>query len=318
VLARTEVPYRTPRAGSPLRLAFVGQATFFAACAMEERSARAHTTFVDFREGWDAQQMRAAVDTFAPHAVVVFRPEIVPAGAFDGLRAATLGFLTEPIPRTEGKRAHPDLRRRRADLSRADAGSFDRVVAFDPLIVPTADPFFGGGVWRSLPIPVHDRFYAPVRRGAGRPLFVGRSTEHRERFLRQPKHELDVVHVAFGLGADELEELMRRHDVAINIHNEPYPSFENRVCLHLAAGHLVVSETLSPTHGLEPGIDYVEFSEPDELLGVLRTVVRQPDAFHRIRVRGRRKAEDYRASRVWPRLVGDLFADLAAFGTERR
>ena len=58
---------------------------------------------------------------------------------------------------------------------------------------------------------------------------------------------------------------MRDHDVAINVHNEPYPSFENRVCLHLAAGHLVLSEPLSPTHGLEPGIDYVEFHRPQQL-----------------------------------------------------
>jgi len=29
------------------------------------------------------------------------------------------------------------------------------------------------------------------------------------------------------------------------------------------------------------------------------------------------KAEHFRASRVWPRLVEDLRADVAAFGTER-
>ena len=38
---------------------------------------------------------------------------------------------------------------------------------------------------------------------------------------------------------------MGEHDVGINLHNEPYPSFENRVCLHLAAGHLVVSASRS-------------------------------------------------------------------------
>jgi hypothetical protein len=250
--------------------------------------------------------------------VVVFRPEIVPAGLFDGLRAAVIGFLTEPIPRAAGGKAHPDLRRRRADLRAADPGNFDRIVAFDPLIVPTADAFLP--VWRALPIPVDDRMFAPVRapRGPARLGFVGRSTPHRERFLAHPKHELDVLHVAFGLHGPELDEFMRGLDVAINLHNEPYPSFENRVCLHLAAGHLVVSETLSPTHGLEPGIDYLEISEPDELLSALRTVRRHPEAYHRVRVRGRRKAELYRASHVWPRVVADCFADVAAFGTGRR
>ncbi len=307
-----------PRAGDPLRLAFVGQQTFFEACALDERSRRVITTFVEFRQGADADAMRGALDAFAPHAVVVFRPEIVPAGTFDGLRATTLGFLTEPIPRTTGRRAHPDLRRRRADLEAADPGNFDRIVAFDPLIVDTADPVLP--VWRALPIPVADRLYSPVRRSNGAPRlgFVGRSTPHREAFLAGPKHELDLLHVAFGLHGSELDAFMARLDVAVNLHNEPYPSFENRVCLHLAAGHLVVSETLSPTHGLEPGIDYVEIAEPDELLSVLRTATRQSDAYQRIRVRGRRKAEQYRASRVWPRLVADCFADVAAGGTSRR
>ena len=225
-----------PRAGDPLRLAFVGQQTFFEACALDERSRRVITTFVEFRQGADADAMRGALDAFAPHAVVVFRPEIVPAGTFDGLRATTLGFLTEPIPRTTGRRAHPDLRRRRADLEAADPGNFDRIVAFDPLIVDTADPVLP--VWRALPIPVADRLYSPVRRSNGTPRlgFVGRSTPHREAFLAGPKHELDLLHVAFGLHGSELDAFMARLDVAVNLHNEPYPSFENRVCLHLAAG----------------------------------------------------------------------------------
>jgi hypothetical protein len=29
------------------------------------------------------------------------------------------------------------------------------------------------------------------------------------------------------------------------------------------------------------------------------------------------KAEQFRASSVYPRLIGDLYADLAAFGTDR-
>jgi hypothetical protein len=317
VFSRAELPYRAPALGAPLRLAFVGQSTFFEACAMHERSARVVTRFVDFRHGADAEAMLADVHAFQPHAVVVFRPEIIPRGAFADLRAATLGFLTEPIPRTGGRRAHPDLRRRRADLRHLDAANFDRVVSFDPLIAATADEFMP--VWRSLPIPVADRIYADVRRIQGPPrmLFVGRSTPHRESFLARTKAECDVLHIAFGVAAGELEEVMREHHVAINLHNEPYPSFENRVCLHLAAGHLVISETLSPTHGLEPGIDHLEVAEPDDLLRIARNLARFPDAYHRVRVRGRRKAEDFRASTVWPRLVGDLLRDVVAFGTER-
>jgi len=114
-----------------------------------------------------------------------------------------------------------------------------------------------------------------------------------------------------------LKVLLDAHAIGVNLHNEPYPSFENRVCLHLAAGQLVVSEKLSPTHGLEPDIDYLEIADPDQLLSVLRAATRFPPAFERVRIRGRRKAEAFRASRVYPRLVDDLLLDLRAFGTER-
>jgi hypothetical protein len=174
-------------------------------------------------------------------------------------------------------------------------------------------------VWRSLPIPVADRIFRPVRRVQGTPrmLFVGRSTIHRERFLMDVKHRFDCLHVAFGVQAEELERLLERHHITFNIHNEPYPSFENRVLLHLAAGHLVISEPLSPTHGLEPGFDYLEIVHPEDLLALATEARAFPDAFHRVRVRGRQKAELARASRVWPALVRDLVADLEAFGSHR-
>ncbi len=136
-------------------------------------------------------------------------------------------------------------------MAKLDRANVDRLVSFDPLIVPTVDEVMD--VWRSLPILVADRLYRPVQRVNGTPrmLFVGRSTVHRERYLIDVKHRFDCLHVAFGIQVEELEELLDAHQITFNIHNEPYPSFENRVLLHLAAGHLVISEPLSPTHGLE-------------------------------------------------------------------
>ncbi|MDP9345868.1 MAG: hypothetical protein M3P44_09110, partial [Actinomycetota bacterium] len=203
------------------------------------------------------------------------------------------------------------------ELDEVDATNFDRVMSFDPYIARTADRVLP--VWRSLPLPVADRFYRPVREGPVRsqPLFVGRSTPHRERLLVDAKHDFEIMHVAFGAGAAQLERLMAGHDVAINVHNNPYPSFENRVCLHLAAGHLVLSEPLSPLHGLEPGIDFVEFDLPVQLGELLRALRETPMVWRSVRVRGRRKAEQYRASRVYPRIFRDLFLDVRAFGSPR-
>ncbi len=304
-----------------MRVAFVGQSTFFRACALEPGAAAGiEPAFVEFRKDADPGRLRDALERLAPDATVVFRPEVVPAGLLDGLPGLTLGMLTEPLPRDRAGVRDQDLERRLWELGQVDPTGFDRVVTFDPFIARTADAVLP--VWRSVPLPVSDRFYVDPRRigrvTGGQPLFVGRSTPHREAMLKEVKHRHDVLHLAFGVDADMLEDVMGEHEIAINIHNQPYLSFENRVCLHLAAGHLVLSEPLSPLHGLEPGIDLVEFSTPGQLEHALSSLQRTPGMWHGVRVRGRRKAEQFRASRVWPRLLGDLLADVAAFGSPRR
>ena len=292
----------------PLRLAFVGQSTFFAACVPTLDDSGVVTSFLEFREGADWPPVRRRLDALDPDAIVVFRPETLPRGALAGRSAPVLGFLTEPVPRSLDDKPHPDLAKRARDLEKLDPGNVDRLVSFDPMIVPVAERVFP--VWRSLAIPVADRLYADALEPADQPrlLFVGRSTPHREEFLAPVKREFDLLHVAFGAGVDELERLMRRHDTTMNLHNEPYPSFENRVCLHLAAGHLVVSEPLSPTHGLTPGEDYVEIRTPDELVATLRAVAAEPERFAAIRRSGREKAEAYRASVVFPELAREMVA----------
>jgi hypothetical protein len=299
------------------RVAFVGQSTFFRACVPPEHGDRLETTFIEFREGRDPSPMRSALDRYDPDAVVVFRPEILPPGILTDVAAPILGFLTEPVPRTVSGRPHPDLAKRGRDLERLDPRNIDRLVSFDPLIAPVAERVFP--IWRSLAIPVADRLFrspgtlaVPLRL-----VFVGRSTPHRETFLRPVKAAYDLLHVAFGAGVDELEVLLADHDVTLNLHNEPYPSFENRVCLHLAAGHLVISETLSPRHGLEPGVDYLEITTPPELLSTLRTIESEPERFEAIRRSGRAKAEQFRASTVFAELV-ELLLDEPNVSAARR
>ncbi len=131
------------------------------------------------------------------------------------------------------------------------------------------------------------------------------------------KHHHDLLHLAFGVGATELEQALAEHDVGINVHNEDYPSFENRVCLHLAAGHLVLSEWLSPAHGLEPGLDYIEITAPGSLCHAARDARRFPGCGtgSACGVGARRSSSAPR--RVWPRLLHDAIADVGAFGRAR-
>src|SRR3954451_22697294 len=115
----------TARSGAPLRLAFVGQRTFFEACALND----ARSAFFEFRKGGDCERLLADLVAFRPHVVVVFRPEVIPAGAFRDLRTLRLGWLTEPIPRGTTS-AHPDQRRRLWELEQVDPANFDRIVSF--------------------------------------------------------------------------------------------------------------------------------------------------------------------------------------------
>ncbi len=305
---------RALRIGEPTRVAFVGRQDHFGRCALAAPAGGLVPRSFDCGAGQRTGELVAAIEAWGADVVVFFAPALIEPQAVADLRARTVAFLTETLPR-KGDDEDPRLDARRSELARIDRRSFDRVIAFDPL-AEEADP---GAVWRSAPLPVDDRLYAPVRPSGDPPraLFLGRSTERRERVLIAGKHAYDLLHYAHGLHGDTLARVFARVDVGINVHAEPYRSFSHRALMHLAAGHLLVSEPLSPTHGLEPGIDFVEVRGTDELMTILHQLQRRPDTFDRIRRRGRDKAEAYRASRVWPRLIGDLLADLAAFGSPR-
>jgi hypothetical protein len=289
----------------PVRLAFVGQRVFFELCSLEHPAAGIEPTFIDFRHDADPRPLRTQLEALDPDVIWVWRPEIVPPGLLHGLRAQRVGYLTEPLPRPGDSEPHTDLTQRLEYLKAADPANYDRIVSFDPLIVPTVERHLP--VWRSLPIPVADRIYAGTNGGA-QAVFVGRSTAHRESFLGPAKHDFDVIHIAHGFTGERLIALLRESAIVINLHNEPYPTFENRVPTALAAGALVVSEPLSPDHGLRSGADYVEVATPWDLWRVLSEARRAPEAFAATRASGRREAERFRASTVFRRVVADLLA----------
>ena len=306
---------RRPADGAPWRVAFVGQETYFRLCSLGRPAGNLVPTFIDYRVGMDAGRMLEAVQAFGAHVVIVFRPETVPPGLFAGLDALTLGWNTEPLPRESG--SHPELEFRLSELAGTDASNFDRLMTFDPLSATAAARYVE--VWRSMPLPVDDVVFAAPRPLGSPPrvVFFGYSTEHRERWLIDSKHRFDIVHAAHGLQGARLMNELRRADVAINLHAKEFPSFENRVATHLACGHLLLSEPLSPTHGLEPGIDYIEVTAPKILEWTIEGLQHQAGVLTSVQLRGRMKAEQFRASRVYPRLVEDLVADVRAFGRGR-
>ena len=299
--------------GRTLRLAFVGQGVYFRQCALEQAAGGLEPAFLDYRAGVGAAPLLEHLTQLDPDVVIVFRPEIIPAGLFARLRAVTIGYLTEPLPRVARER-HEDLEQRMWWLEQVDASNFDRIVSFDPLIADTASTVIP--VSRSLPLPVADSFFMDVHARAVPPrlLFIGRSTAHREEMLAPLKAHHAIVHIGHGLFGEPLRRLLRTIDVQVNLHNNPYPSFENRVCLALAAGHLVISEPLSPANDLRAGEDFLEIDTPEDLLTLADRLREEPHSFLDVQRAGRRQAERFRASRVYPELVRDVLADVTASG----
>lgn len=294
----------------PVRVAFVGRASRHAVAAVHDRTAALRPVFLDTGELRGPGELRRALGSVAPGVVVVLEPDAAVVQAVDGLRAVTLGVLTQAFPQPSEWHAGEGTA-----YDWLDPGAFDRLVACDPLLGDALAERLP--VWRSRPLPVDDRLYAPVPAAARRPpraVFIGASTPERERTLVDSKHRFDLVHYAHGLHGERLRDVLRTVDVGVNAHADGAGRFAHRALVHLAAGQLLLSQPLDPLHGLEPEIDFVEFSRSDELVTLLGQLARRPDMYERVRLRGRAKAEEHRASRVWARVVDDLLADVAAFG----
>jgi hypothetical protein len=212
-------------------------------------------------------------------------------------------------------RAGADAERVLATLAHVAA---DVAVVLAPEVLPegTLDGFSGSvvmvdasnGLWRGRPLPIDDRLYAELRPMGRTPraLFLGASTARRESILIHAKHAFDVVHYAHGLSGSALIDVLASTDVGIALNPGPEPGFPPAALLHLAAGHLLVSELPTPSCGLEAGADFLAIDSFEVLLEHLGALRERPDAFDAVRARGRRFAETHRASRVWPELVAEL------------
>lgn len=285
----------TRAAETSLRVAFLGSRAWLEGCAA---AAPAHGLQTALFEATDAQALTAA-EAFRPHATVIFDPAGLAPELLQGALGTTLGVLVDGLPEGAGAEA---------------AGRLDRLVSFDPAL--TGRRVGASEVWRAIPPPVSDALYGEVRplHRTPRAMTLGRSTKHREALLLPAKHSQDLLQVIHGVSGPPLVELLREYDVAVYASAEPGGRFGPQVGMHLAAGQLLLSEPLTPAHGLERNIDYLHYETAGALVWAIERMERFPEMYQRIRVRGRLKAEQYRASRLFARLTHDLLADVAAFG----
>lgn len=302
----------------PTRLVFVGREVEHACWTLTQPARGVVPAFVDHR-GADVLDR---VAEHRPDVVVVFAPDRLPARLARELDAITVACVADPVRLEHGDPQDPwapgddlgyavEVSGGLGHLDRFDPAEYDRVLAADPLLARAAPHL---DVWRSPPLPVDDALYLPPRPPTPEPhaLTLGESSPRAESMLVEGKHYHDLSHYAFGLAGERLRDVLARTNVGVVVHRTNVPTFESTAALHLAAGHLLVTEPLVPPRGLEPWLDHLIVEAPDQVRRVLYQLTLRPRAFEQVRLRGRLRAEELRASRVWPRLVHDLMADVAA------
>jgi hypothetical protein len=294
-------PSFSRRAGEePLRVAYVGPRVWLEGSAPPTGSAGSNCAL--FPLSADGTADRVALREFGADLTVVFDPVSIPSEALaetlDASPGRTLGIITDDLPEqeVEGMR------------------ELDRLLSFRPSLSGVTRA--GAVVWRAIPPPVSDALYGPVRplHGAPRAMSIGRFTTRREQMLLPAKHHHDLLQVIHGLSGPGLRELLETHDVGVHAAGVTGAGFPPQAGIHLAAGQLLMSEPFEPGHGLEIDIDYLQFDSGEALVWMLDRLARFPEMHQRVRVRGRMKAEQYRASRLFARIAHDLLADVAAFG----
>jgi len=268
----------------PIPIALVGRPNVLATCALEAPAGGVEAVRVSVSGDSGADEAASAIAGGGFEAVVAFEPEALPGGLVADWDVPTIGWTT------------------------LDASSGFRGV--DRVIVTGAAPP-GSGVWRSLAFPVADSGFGPARpRGAPpRGLWLCGDTARRREYLShfEPSVEVAVVE-------GDLSEGLAATDIGVNLHDRPGRALHHEAARSLAAGQLLVSEPLDPARGLEPGIDFIEAPELGDVHLAIEAAGADLGAFQRIRLRGRLKAERFRASAVYPKLVGDLLEDLRVFG----
>ncbi len=282
-----------------LRVLFVGERRWLDDCAPPAEAAGIAPTRLELPARGDLAAASTAAQAHRADLTVVFDPARVPAKLLEQLRGPTLGVHV----------------RGELDLELAGvAASLDRLVSFFPSL--TGERVGSATFWRAIPPPISDSVFAPARRPqtAMHAMTLGSASEHRERLLLAAKHEHDLLEIVHGLSGEPLIELLREYDIGVHVSSEPGGAFAVQIGMHLAAGQLLLCEAPTPAHGLERNIDYLHFDSPTALVWVLDRLRRFPEMYYRIRVRGRMKAEQYRASRLFARIAHDAIADLRAFG----
>ncbi len=290
-------------------IAFLGQKGYFHASSFTGQNSQISGKFFDVgRDGTQSDEevskiLKKLID-YQPDYLVYFRPDLYPSftrKVSEVYAGPRIGFLTEPV--THKKFSSPDniRERKRHLLSTLKSCEVDFWYCYTNEL---ADFVSAKVTVQSVrPLPVNDKLFvgASNRLDFSQPTFVhlGRLNEYRMSYLNSIKENCNPIIIENGVPISDLEKFVKSSIVGINLHVGPINNFENRVLLHMARNHLVMSQVLRPDFGLLPGCEYIYFETQDELAVAVNDCQENPELAKWVASRGHMFAQKFRASKQW-------------------
>lgn len=88
-----------------------------------------------------------------------------------------------------------------------------------------------------------------------------------------------------------------------NLGESIFPGFTYEVALSLASGITLITTALEPLWGFEPGVDFIEISNPEEFFRVCEAIVRNPASTQLMALRAGQKAHIFDSEKVIQKLL---------------
>jgi hypothetical protein len=294
-----------------LRIAFVGQGRYFLAASFEGRKGKISGKFFDLDSpNTKLENLLSDLVDYSPDLVVFYRPDFfldTSNAIFDLQVAPVVGFLTEPIGSafTYGV---DNLRSRRKSLrTTLSSLRLNYIFCFTHELADFVSKY--KIVTSVMPLPVNDVLFSRPRTSEifSKIVFVGRINEYRKNILQNIKHAYDPLVIDNGVTYPSLKQILPdKNVIAINIHVGRMRTFEHRALVHMAMGHLVISQKLFPSFGILPNCEYLIFQSGLDLEKQIEKVKNNPELAQWIAARGNDMANRHIASEVWANVYSTI------------
>ena len=243
---------------------------------------------------------------------IFFRGEYVPHEVLQQLSGVKVNLSSEPFPREINKH----IEYTRDSLVRYCSFRTIRTKPFDYVFHYDASSL---NFMQNDGLKLSGEFAFPVATGIYKPMdipknwdifFIGRSTNHREKYFGPLKHYFNFLHIAHGIWGKELVKYISASRINLNVHAENEVSWEPRLQMMLACRAFVISEKITPNSYLRPGIDFVEVSTQYEMFDAVSHYLQYPDKRDTIALNGYNRVQELLCSRTsFKNLIEGIFLE---------